>query len=299
MALNLKKRGEMDNILPKISIITPSFNQGQFLEETILSVLSQNYPNLEYIIIDGGSSDNSIEIIRKYEDKLAYWVSEPDNGQYDAINKGFSVSTGEIMAWINSDDKYVSWSFQTVSNIFVNIPEMEWITTLCPILWNQFGVPISCTFRREYTRREFMKGGNLPSQSIQQESVFWRRSLWERAGGYVDLSYNLAGDFELWTRFYQYANLYTVNLPLGGFRFHGNQKSVIYYEKYCEEARNILIKYGGRPPNKVESLLRAFLNNYVVLPHKIRHLMVKLNLKDCNNLCVYSIENNSWEVKKI
>jgi len=85
---------------PKISIITPSYNQAEFLEETILSVLNQNYPNLEYMIIDGGSNDGSVEIIRKYEKYLTYWISEPDNGQYDAINKGFSRSTGDIMAWI-------------------------------------------------------------------------------------------------------------------------------------------------------------------------------------------------------
>ena len=95
---------------PKISIVTPSFNQGQFLEETILSVLEQEYPNLEYIIIDGGSSDNSLNIIKQYEKKLSYWVSEPDNGQTHAINKGFSHATGEIFMWLNSDDifKWIS-----------------------------------------------------------------------------------------------------------------------------------------------------------------------------------------------
>ncbi len=91
---------------PKISIVTPSFNHAQFLEETILSVITQNYPNLEYVIIDGGSTDGSVDIIKKYEKHLTYWVSEPDNGHGDALNKGFAKSTGEIMAWINSDDKY-------------------------------------------------------------------------------------------------------------------------------------------------------------------------------------------------
>jgi glycosyltransferase involved in cell wall biosynthesis len=289
----------MSKSIPRISIVTPSFNQGEFLEETILSVLSQDYPNLEYIIIDGGSYDNSHEIIRKYQDKLAYWVSEPDKGQYDAINKGFALSTGEIMAWINSDDKYTPWSFQLVGEIFRELPELEWLTTLCPLIWDKFGVPVSCKFKGGYTRNGFMRGENLPDQSIQQESVFWRRSLWERAGGYVDASYQLASDFELWTRFYQYVNLYTIKVPLGGFRFHGDQKSLIYYDQYLEEAKSILIKYGGRPAGKIESLLRLILKTYIILPYQIRRMMVGLKLKDSHNLCVYSLKTNTWEIEKI
>ena len=96
---------------PKISIVTPSYNQGDFLEQTILSVLNQNYPNLEYIIIDGGSTDKSMEIIKKYEKYISYWISEKDNGQADAIKKGFRKSSGEIFAWINSDDNYLYKSF--------------------------------------------------------------------------------------------------------------------------------------------------------------------------------------------
>ena len=94
---------------PKISIVTPSFNHAQFLEETILSVISQNYPDLEYIIIDGGSTDGSVEIIKKYEQYLTYWISEPDNGQSDALNKGFTRATGDIYGWLNSDDLYKDW----------------------------------------------------------------------------------------------------------------------------------------------------------------------------------------------
>ena len=103
---------------PKISIVTPSFNQGIFLEATIQSVLNQNYPNLEYIVIDGGSTDNSVKIIKKYEKYLSYWVSESDRGQSHAINKGFTISTGEIMGWLNSDDLYTSGALNHVANVF-------------------------------------------------------------------------------------------------------------------------------------------------------------------------------------
>lgn len=126
----------MLKVLPKISIVTPSYNQGEFIEATINSILTQNYPNLQYIIIDGGSTDGSVEIIKKYEKYLHFWCSEPDAGQYDAINKGFARSSGEIMAWLNSDDMYCPWVFKTVADVMSDFSEIEWLTTLNPGLWD-------------------------------------------------------------------------------------------------------------------------------------------------------------------
>lgn len=249
----------------KISIVTPSFNQAVFLEETIDSVLSQRDPNLEYVIIDGGSTDGSVDIIRRHAARLAHWVSEPDKGQYDAINKGFAKVTGDVMAWINSDDKYTPWCFSIVREIFSRFPEIEWLTTVQPLSWNAQGQATSMNFSGGFNRVSFLKGGNLPTPGsygrrfIQQESTFWRRSLWERAGGRLDTSLRLAADFELWARFYKHSDLCGILASLGGFRAYGQQKSVLQAAEYMDEAQRVLAQYGGRPCRGPEALLRGVL----------------------------------------
>lgn len=248
--------------LPKISIVTPSFNQGIFIEDTIKSVLEQGYPDLEYVIIDGKSTDGSIDIIRKYEQQLAYWVSEPDNGQYDAINKGFNKTNGEIMAWLNSDDKYTPWAFSIVAEIFTSFPQVEWLTTSCGLIWDQLGRTVGFTHSGGFNRHAFFKGSNLPGRNrhatgwIQQESTFWRRSLWDQTGGQIDASLKMAGDFQLWANFFHHADLYTVSTPLGGFRMHGNQKTANNMELYLNEAEDILQQSGGRPYGRLENAIR-------------------------------------------
>jgi glycosyltransferase involved in cell wall biosynthesis len=237
--------------LPRISVVTPSFNQGDFLEECIHSVLSQNYPDLEYIIIDGGSTDNSVEIIRKYERHLAYWVSATDKGQSHALNKGFARATGEVMAYINSDDKYFSWAFKTVGGLFREFPSVEWLTSIEYLCWNANGDPIPGWHVPGFRKSDFFEGKTLGNSMsflgwIQQESTFWRRSLWDKSGCSISMELHYAMDFDLWARFFEHSYLYGVALPLGGNRFQPAQKTASGLAKYYDEASRVLATYRER-----------------------------------------------------
>lgn len=222
------------NQFPKISIVTVNFNGARFLEEAINSVLNQNYPNLEYIIIDGGSTDESVGIIKKYESKLAYWVSEKDNGQYHAVQKGFEKSTGDIMAWINSDDLYVPNAFYGVAQIFNEFPKVEWLMGI-PREYNEQGVMMS-RITLPWGRWSKHRYYTFDFQFIQQESSFWKRKLWEKAGSKMNLDYKYAGDMELWARFFRFAKLHTTTATFAGFRYNSqNQRSIEFRQAYLEE----------------------------------------------------------------
>lgn len=200
---------------PKISIVTPSYNQGQYIEETILSVIGQNYPNLEYIIIDGGSTDNTVEIIKKYEKHLAYWVSEADKGMYHAIQKGFEQSTGEIMAWINSDDLFVSNSFFTIAKVFIDLPQVQWFQAYKAFTDEKGGLNWVYGVPDFYTKLKFYV---YPNACLHQNAVIWRRSLWEKAGSKMKTNFKVAGDYELFFHFFAFADLYPLNTLISAFR---------------------------------------------------------------------------------
>jgi glycosyltransferase involved in cell wall biosynthesis len=238
------------NDLPRISIVTPSYNQGHFLEQTIRSVLSQEYPNLEYIVIDGGSTDGSVEIIKRYEKGISFWCSERDDGQYDAINKGFSKSSGEIMGWINSDDVYFPWTLISVATMMRSVPTMEWLSSLMPAGIDYQGLLFIVYQYPGFSRDAFLEGKHLPGENllahpfgyIQQESTFWRRSLWEKNGD-IRPDYKLAGDFDLWARFFQHADLWGCPIPLAGFRTQYQQRSASNeYNKDCRDSLNEMRK---------------------------------------------------------
>src|ERR1035437_9023569 len=200
---------------PKLSIITPSFNQGRFLEETSLSVLKQQYSNLEYIIIDGGSTDNSVEIIKKYERYLTYWISEPDKGQTHAINKGLKRATGDIIGWINSDDVYVEGAFRKVAQAFIEHPNVILVhgdRILLDAESHVSGWTALPPFDPEKT------GYNICS-----ETAFWRNSL--ANGFFLKEDLRFAMDLELFCRLYRLGPFLKLNSYLGCFRCHQSNKS--------------------------------------------------------------------------
>ena len=245
---------------PSIAIVTPSFNQSQFLPACIASVLDQNYAGLQYAIMDGGSTDGSVEIINAKAADLHCWRSHPDEGPYAAIAEGFAKTDAEVLGWINSDDILLPWALRIVGGIFRDCPEVQWISTETPIRIGSDGLPkvsqITMQFpgfnKAGFQHRENLAARGSPAGAmfIQQESTFWRRSLWDEAGAQFDSRFKLAGDFELWDRFFDYARLYSINLPLGAFRHYDTrQASIGRFDQYIAECETVLSRHGDTAPN--------------------------------------------------
>lgn len=204
---------------PKITIVTPSYNQGHFIEETITSVLGQNYPNLEYIIMDGGSKDNTVDIIRKYEKHISYWVSEKDSGQSDAINKGFRMATGDIVAWLNSDDILLPGALHRVA---------EALTTGGYDLVNGQTVVIdekSNILTSHFTLKQKKFYAKRGIYYVNQPAMFWKRSILEKVG-YLKEEFHCEMDKELLIRIFEKDyKIGVLGQILAGFRIHGQSKT--------------------------------------------------------------------------
>lgn len=231
-----------DSIWPKISIVTPSYNQAEFLEKTILSVLCQNYPNLEYIIIDGASTDGSLDIIRKYERYLSYWISEPDQGQADALNKGFLKSSGEILAWINSDDMYLPGSFWKIPEIFKKNEDIS-------IVYGDYikvDAGNKCVALRRQPSFDYRICLYAYISVMQPSSFFQRKAFFD--AGMLDPSFNYSLDYDLILRLAQRGKVLHIKEYLAAFRLHPSSKSVAKKQLFCEEDRKVRFKHIGHSP---------------------------------------------------
>lgn len=283
----------------KISIITTTYNCEKYIEETIESVLSQKGDfEIEYIIIDAKSTDSTLEIINKYEQKVKNGdykgrnqgteikvFSEPDNGMYDGISKGFKLATGDVMAYINGDDFYLPNAFSCVCEIFKKFPQINWLTGRAND-YNDKGHSWQSILPAHYHRELILKGfygTKLPI--IQQESTFWRKKLVEKIDIDKFKSYKLAGDFFLWYNFAHENELYILNSNVGGFRFHEGQKSSTI-ENYGKELREIVNNYES---NLWENFLISHLK-------KTRSLNDKHKLKRNKNIIRFNFDSKSWEL---
>lgn len=249
--------------LPPISLVTPSFNQGEFIERTIQSVLRQNYPHLQYIIQDGDSTDQTKNILKKYHSNLAYWESKVDTGQSNAINLGFQHATGDIMAYLNSDDILLPNSLNYIGDYFAKHPQVDVI----------YGHRILIDMNDQEIGRWVLPPHSenilTVTDFIPQETLFWRRSIWDKAGGKIDENFHFAMDWDLILRFKE-AGARFKRLPrfLGAFRVHSQQKTLTQISDIGEKEMAFLqSRYHHRPLSKVEIRRKTqfYLKSHVVL----------------------------------
>lgn len=244
----------MDNH-PKISIVTVCYNSEEYIEACIRSVMNQTYDNIEHIIVDGSSTDQTVDIIKKYESQYNIrWISEKDNGMYDAIDKGFRMATGEIYAWLNSDDMYMPWACELVASVMTK-KDIQWCTGI-PCHYTEDGVVyniarITPSFPQNFIRKGYMDG--RIASFLEQESMFWSKELWEKCGSVI-ANYRYAGDYHLWKEFAKYQPLITMDSVISGFRIHEGQKSGDR-KKYYSEIANLNFWQRALQKTKVIRLL--------------------------------------------
>jgi glycosyltransferase involved in cell wall biosynthesis len=219
--------------------VTPSFNQARYLEATILSVLSQNYPRLEYIIVDGGSTDGSQEIIKKYSDKLAWWVSEKDQGQTEALNKGFARAKGDILAWLNSDDMYLPGAVTSAVQFFQDQAQPGLVYGDANFI-NESGQLIG-KFHAAQTNLHLLRQGYV---HIPQQASFFRGDLW-RSVGPLDPTFYFAMDYDLWVRIAARSDVKYVPQTWANFRLHTAGKTIAADDRCWPEMLRVHYRDGG------------------------------------------------------
>ncbi|MDA8561853.1 glycosyltransferase [Gammaproteobacteria bacterium] len=255
---------------PRISIVIPSYNQAEFLEKTIKSILSQKYSNLELIVQDGGSTDNSVEILKKYEKHLKHWESKKDGGQSQAINLGFKHSSGEIMAYLNSDDLLLPNSLNYISDYFLKNPSID-VTYGHRILINENNDEIGRWVLPPHDCNVLKFADYIP-----QETLFWRKSAWEKAGAKIDESFKFAMDWDLLIRLQNIdAKFHRLPKFIGAFRIHSQQKTSSQMDHIGQKEMNkIRFNIHGRTPTQIDikKATRKYLYKHLIydLPYKLK-----------------------------
>ena len=223
-----------------ISVVTPSFNQGRYLERTMLSVLQQDYPNIEYIVIDGGSTDDSVDIIKRHANRLSYWVSEKDKGQTDALNKGFAHANGKILAWLNSDDMYYPGAISAAVNFLLENPDIGMVYGNLDFIDEEDH--LVGKFKAAQTDLSRLRRGYV---HISQPSAFFRADLWHQVGP-LDPSFYFAMDYDLWVRLAGVSEIrYLPGQPWAKFRLHSDAKTVSADERCWPEMLRVHYRDGG------------------------------------------------------
>lgn len=275
----------MSNV-PKISVITPSYNQAGFIEETIKSVLVQNYPNLEYIIIDGGSTDGTVDIIEKYAENLFYYISEKDKGQADAINKGFKIATGDIICWLNSDDIFEPNAFKNVIEAFNNnhsdfIYGDGWL----------FGQGI-----RLHNKYAKVKPGIVTEHILKycdplhQPSTFWTRAVLDEVG-FLDENLHYVLDWEFFIRISQKFQLTYVPFPFSGYRIHQDCKTESGNLKRSNEIIQTIQKYAPDEWVQLYLDLQPYCPELLAMKKSWQRFYIPFFLKHPHFLLSYNFQN--------
>ena len=253
----------------KISILTVTYNHGHYIEQNIKSVLDQNYKNVEHIIIDGGSTDNTIEILKKHPQLK--WISEKDDGQCDALNKGLEMATGEIIGWLNSDDYYVENIFHKI-NMFFQTKSCDWL------------IGDSFNFYEQHNAKEYISSAPITydallkdTKIVRQPPTFFRKSLLEITG-FVRKEFHYENDYELWLRLSTQSIPLMVNEPFAVFRIHAAQKtSALNRLKYIKEARYLLKREGV---SWLKSQITLYPHYKTLVQARLKIILIKLRLMD-------------------
>jgi glycosyltransferase involved in cell wall biosynthesis len=266
----------------------------KYIEATIQSVVNQNYPNLEYIVVDGGSTDGTMEIVNSYKNSIALIISEKDDGMYDAIQKGFSRATGEIFAWLNADDNYFSWTLETVGRIFAENSDVDWLCGVSAFLDEDGNLARICNNASAKHQKDIRRGWCRRGVYgyLQQESMFYRREVYKNSDGLTFAlkdNFRYAADFKLWMNFAENHELTSVALPLAAFRRRAGSISVSLVDKYESEVKRAC---AGNPkyPN---FLWRIIPKNFFFIC-----LMRALTFRK-TKMAFYSFEKQKYLIKNV